>query len=99
MSVNEVEKYLAESNIKVKVKGIEMKKKPMFFRILYPDHTKRYAGSIAEVEKITGMKIADPENFEGGGIGNILIEPIYSVGQNMSTLFDKEKTLQKIYGL
>lgn len=76
-----------------------MKKKPILFRILYPDHTKRYAGKIADVEKITGMKITDPENFEGGGIGNILIEPIYSLGQNMTTAIDKAKTLQKIYGL
>ena len=99
MSVNEVEKYLAESNIKVKVKGIEMKKKPMFFRILYPDHTKRYAGSIAEVEEITGIKITDPENFESGGIGNILIEPVFNLGEKRITAFDRAKTLQKIYGL
>jgi hypothetical protein len=75
------------------------KHKPMFFRILYPDHTKRYAGSIDEVEKITGMKITDPENFEGGGIGNILIEPVFNLGEKRITAFDRAKTLQKIYGL
>jgi hypothetical protein len=45
------------------------------------------------------MKITDPENFEGGGIGNILIEPAFNLGEKRITAFDRAKTLQKIYGL
>ena len=80
-------------------KGDDVNKhKPMFFRILYPDHTKKYAGTIADVEEITGMKITDPENFEGGGIGNILIEPIYEGNKKRITAHDRANIFDKIYG-
>lgn len=76
-----------------------MCKQPIYFRILYPDHTKKLVGSLEEVQELTGIKIEDPENFQGGGINGTLIEPVYESGQKKITAMSRAKTLNKVYGL
>ena len=71
---------------------------PLFWKIISPDGTYQTAGTVEEVERLTGMKIENKEHFEFGAVGNIKIRPVYTVNRPYISDARKKKILLSIYG-
>ena len=71
---------------------------PLFWKIISPDGTYQTAGTVEEVERLTGLKIENKAHFEFGFVGDVKIHPVYSVNRPYISDDRKQRTLLSIYG-